>query len=176
MTGWFVSSWGNPISYDYGGNVYYEGDTVYMDGQPAATSQEYAEQAYQIADNIPEEVNEEQVEWMPLGVYAITNEEAGDPNMFLQLAVSKEGYIAGTYYNQSTDTTKPVEGTVDKDTQRAAWTIAGAPDGAPVMETGVYNLTQEQTAVLVHFGPEQTQQWFLVRLEEPEGSEGAQSQ
>jgi hypothetical protein len=39
------------------------------------------------------------------------------------------------------------------------------------METGIYNLTQEETTVLVHFGPEQTQQWLLVRLEEPASEE-----
>jgi len=36
-----------------------------------------------------------------------------------------------------------------------------------VLETGLYNLTQPQTPVLMHFGILQTQTWFLVRLEQP---------
>jgi hypothetical protein len=36
-----------------------------------------------------------------------------------------------------------------------------------VYETGIGNLTQPQTAVLVHFGTESTQQWTLVRMEQP---------
>jgi hypothetical protein len=36
------------------------------------------------------------------------------------------------------------------------------------METGVYNLTTKSAEVLEHFGPEQTQEALLVRLEEAE--------
>jgi hypothetical protein len=86
--------------------------------------------------------------------------------------VSREGIIGGTYQNTVTDSALPVEGMVDKKNQRAAWTIG--ENRNTVLETGIYNLTQEETTVLVHFGAEQTQQWLLVRLEEPE-SEGTGS-
>jgi hypothetical protein len=36
-----------------------------------------------------------------------------------------------------------------------------------VFETEIYNLTKEQTPVLVHFGKDKTQQWLLVRVEKP---------
>ena len=39
-----------------------------------------------------------------------------------------------------------------------------------IMETGIYNLTKESAEVLIHFGPEQTQEALLVRMEEPEQS------
>ena len=39
------------------------------------------------------------------------------------------------------------------------------------METGIYNLTEDETTALVHFGKEQTQTWLMVRLPEPEGEE-----
>jgi hypothetical protein len=42
------------------------------------------------------------------------------------LAVSKEGIIAGTFYNESTGTTHPVEGMVDEETQRAIWKAANS--------------------------------------------------
>ncbi len=32
------------------------------------------------------------------------------------------------------------------------------------METGIYNLTQDETPLLVHFGKDRTEQWLLVRL------------
>ena len=50
--------------------------------------------------------------------------------------------------------------------QRAAWQMVGKK--FPVMETGIYNLTQDTAAVLVHFADGQTQQCLLVRLPEPE--------
>ena len=173
MTGWFVWSWSTPAYYDYGygGNVYYEGDTVYVNDQPAYTAEEYATQAVDIATTIPE-VDEEKVEWMPLGVFALTHEQKGEPDMLLQLAVSKEGIIAGTYTNTLTDTTLPVEGMVDRETQRAAWTIGDNKN--TVLETGIYNLTQDETPVLVHFGKDRTQTWLMVRLEQPESEQAQQ--
>jgi hypothetical protein len=39
-----------------------------------------------------------------------------------------------------------------------------------VFEAGIENLTKDQTPVLVHFGADRTQQWLLVRVQQPEGS------
>jgi len=40
-----------------------------------------------------------------------------------------------------------------------------------VMETGLYNLTQNETPVLVHFGPSKTATYVFARLPEPPPSE-----
>ena len=58
---------------------------------------------------------------------------------------------------------------MDKDTQRVAFRI-GESDQI-VVETGLYNLTQEQAPVLVHFGADKVENWLLVRLEAPEKEE-----
>jgi hypothetical protein len=89
--------------------------------------------------------------------------------MIVQLAVSKEGIIAGTFYNGTTDEGRPIEGMVDQESQRAAWKLADGTNPEVVMETGIYNLTQEETSALVHFGPEKTQTWLMVRLPEAQG-------
>lgn len=170
MTTWLNNGQANqPIYYDYGNNIYYEGDNVYYDGQPISSSAAYANQAQAIADNIPE-VNAADVEWLPLGVFALAkqDETAEDSTLFLQLAISKEGIIAGTLQNTATDKSTEVEGTVDQDSQRAAW---GPVDKEwPIMETGVYNLTENQLDALVHFADGTTQQWSLSRLDEPENN------
>ena len=62
---------------------------------------------------------------------------------------------------------------VDKETQRAVWTIGDNKN--TVMETGIYNLTTDETPVQVHFGTEQTKQWLMVRMEEPEEGEAQQT-
>ena len=174
LTRWFVGRpWGAAIYYDYGvgGNFYYDNDMVYIDGQEVCSAEEYAEQAYQIAEALPEVPEEQEVEWMPLGVFALTNQDKGEPDMMLQLAVSKEGIIAGSYFNTTTETTLPIEGSVDRETQRAAWTVVNDKGDSPVMECGIYNLTQDETTVLVHFGKDTTQQWLLVRMPEQEDSQ-----
>jgi len=62
-----------------------------------------------------------------------------------------------------TDQCQTVQGQVDQDTQRVAFRI-GESDNI-VAETGLYNLTQEEAPVLIHFGTERTENYLLVRLE-----------
>lgn len=178
MTGWLVHSWTTPVYYRYGsgGTVYYENDVVYLDGQQQGTAEEYYQQSAEIAESAPEITDEqaEQTEWMPLGVFALTSEGVNASSMFLQLAVSKEGILAGTFYNETTGVTHPVEGMVDQKTQRAVWKAADDSNPDLVMETGIFNLTEDETEVLIHFGPEQTQTWLMVRLEESERPEPEQ--
>jgi len=162
-------NWGSAAAYDYGtgGNVYYEGDTVYADGEEVP-AEEYAAQAEEIATTVPEVENPDEMDWLPLGVFALTRDNKTDvvPNMFLQLAVSKEGIIAGTYQNKTTEQTQSVEGMVDQKSQRAAWVIGDRK--TPILETGISNLTENEASVLVHFEGGQTQQWLMVRIDNPE--------
>ena len=160
------SSWDSPAYYDYGEGIYYEDEQVYMNGKPVASADEYYQQASDLAKSAPP-AQESETEWLPLGVFAISRDQATDSNVVLQLAVEKDGVIAGTYYNTTTDIARPVKGKVDKKTQRAAWTFDDGKNTDIIMETGIFNLTQDQTEALVHFGNEKTQQWLLVRLDQP---------
>lgn len=164
--GWFTwQAWSKPYTYNYGTTVIYEGDKVYYEGKEVATTTQYYEQAVQIADGVPPDAEPEQMEWLPLGVFAIAEENATDSGMLLQLAVSKEGVVAGTFWNEGTDVGVPVEGMVNEKTQRVAWRLADGSNPDLVMETGIYNLTEDETTALVHFGEDQTQTWLMVRLE-----------
>jgi hypothetical protein len=167
LGGWFPGWWSQPAYYDYGGSVYYEDDSVYYGDQAVATADEYYDQAAAIAENVPE-VNDEEAEWLPLGVFALTQPDTESSDRVLQLAVSKEGVIAGTFYNDTSGSTHPVEGSVDKKTQRAVWHITDGTNPDVVMETGIYNLTKDETEALLHFGSGQTQSVLMVRLPEPE--------
>ena len=86
-----------------------------------------------------------------------------------QLAVNKDGVIRGNYYNAIADTTEPVYGSVDKKTQRAAWTVGERK--TPVYEAGIANLTKDETTMLVHFAKDNSQQFTLVRIQQPEGEQ-----
>jgi hypothetical protein len=163
VTGWVGGSWAEPVYYDYGNTIVYQDGGVYQDGEEVATAEEYAHQAQQVAQT-PVEADPENVEWMPLGTFSMVREKDTKPTMFLQLAVSKEGIITGTYSNTTSDSAQPVEGHVDKESQRAAWWIGDNQN--TILETGIYNLTQDEAPLLVHFGSQQTQNWLLVRLEE----------
>lgn len=172
VTRWVAYRWSRPVYYGYGsgGNVYYENNVVYVDGQEYCSADQYYEQATAIAGSVPEisEAQAEQIEWLPLGVFALTQEGVDATNMLLQLAVTKEGIIAGTLFNETTGLERPVEGMVDRETQRAAWSPADGKNADVVMETGIYNLTENEVTALVHFGKERTQTWVMIRLDQPE--------
>jgi hypothetical protein len=191
LTGWFAGSWGEPIYYDYGGNVVYNDNSVYVNDQDVGTPEQFAQQAIDTAaagaqalpgdaasDATGDNTAEDPANWMPLGVFAVTKQGTDKPTIFLQLAVNKQGIIAGTYENTGTDQSLPITGSVDKQTQRACWTVGKYKD--TVMETGIYNLTQDETQVLVHFGTQKTQTWSMVRMNQPQdnaaqGADGAAS-
>lgn len=167
LTGWVGYGWSDPYAYSYGENVYYEDDSVYYGDEVVASAEEYALQAEQIAASAPE-VAADQGEWMSLGVFALTPDgqaSGPDPTLFVQLAISKDGIISGTLHNTATDSTQSIEGMADKASQRCAWNVVGKT--RPIMESGIVNLTEDAAPALVHFADGQTQQWLMVRLEEP---------
>jgi hypothetical protein len=171
---WALATWpyasgycgcsGEPVYYDYGGNVAYEDGTVYADDQPVASAEEYYQQADQIADSGAEAANED---WMPLGVFAVIAEEGQtQTDKIVQLAINRDGVIRGNFQDVMTDTVTPILGAVDKATQRVSLKLEG--NDALVVETGLYNLTNDEAPVLVHFGPDRQEGRVFVRLKQPE--------
>jgi len=167
-----------PVYYAYGqgGNVYYENNVVYVNGQSAGTPDQYYQQAQALAAAAPpaDQLNGQQQEWLPLGVFAMTSEDTGDSQLVVQLAVNKQGVIAGTYYNEPNQVSRPIQGTVDVKTQRAAIGFADNKNTDRILETSINNLTQDEAPALLHFGAEQSQPMLLVRLKQPEGTAPSQ--
>ncbi len=159
--------WGytsEPAYYDYGTTTVYEGDTVYVNGDSVGTSEQYAAQATTIADAGQTASPGKEDEFMTLGVYGMVQGDETTATQIFQIKVNKQGVIRGEYYNATTDTTEKISGSVDKKTQRAAWTIAGKK--TPVYEAGAANLTKEETTMMVHYSKDRSQQFTLVRIEQ----------
>ncbi len=171
LDGWFGYGNQDPIYYDYGNNVTYQDNSVYMNGQDVGTSDEYYQQAQDMASTGADAQATDDDQWVSLGVFAMTNDQQTKANLILQLAVNKAGIIRGNYTATLTNNTLPVQGSVDKKTQRAAWTIGDNKDN--VIETGIYNLTKDEAPCLVHFGKDKTEQWVLVRIKDDSSSPSA---
>lgn len=161
----FVGINAAPVVYDYGSNVVIENNNIYVDGNPVATADLYAAQANQIVEAGRQARPTDTDEWQPLGVFGLIQENETVAQRTFQLAVNKTGVVRGNYYDAVADSTLPVVGSVDKNTQRVAWSIGDKKD--IVFETGLTNFTKEESTVLIHYGKENTQQMILVRLEEP---------
>jgi hypothetical protein len=156
-----------PYQYNYGTSVTCQGGNVYYGSQVAATEPQYAQQATAIAQAGQAANPPAGDDWQPLGVFALTRGDEAQSNDTFQLAVNRQGIVRGNYYNAVAGATQPVAGSVDAKTQRVAWTVGGKPD--VVYETGLYNLSQDDTSVLAHFGPNRTEQYGLFRIPPPNG-------
>ncbi|EAQ77393.1 hypothetical protein [Blastopirellula marina] len=168
MGTWFAWSWPQPYPYDDGTNVVYRDNYVYVNDQQYASADQYYQQADTIAESIPQDADPPKIEWMPLGVFAICEQNAADTGLLIQLAVSINGIIAGTFYNDIADSGRPLQGMVDQKTQRAAWKFADDKNTDVVMKTGIYNFTKEESTALVHYGEEKTETWLIVRMPAPD--------
>lgn len=157
----------DPLYYDYGSNVVYTDNNVYVNGNDAGTATEYYNQAADIANEGREgdaSANANET-WQSLGVFGMVQEGEQTAQQIFQLAIDSEGTIRGNYYDAIADNTLPVYGSVDPTTQRAAWSVGDKK--TVVFETGLANLTKDQTSILVHYGEDRTEQMMLVRLPEP---------
>jgi hypothetical protein len=177
---WSSTSWffgptlaSDPIVYDPGTTASYEGDTYYQDGVAQSSAAEASRYASELASPpvneypVPTPVAEGQAQdWLPMGVWALTQQEQGDANMFMQISIDKNGLLAGAYKNVMTGDEQPIVGRLDMRTQRVAWHVGNATQ--TVYETGLSGFENDVLSVFVHFGDVETQTWLLVRLPSPE--------
>jgi hypothetical protein len=164
-----------PAYVDYGMNVVYEGETTYVNNNPVPTAQ-YTQPMVNLAVNVeqpppplPPEPGQK-AQWMPLGVFALAQQEKGDPIMFMQLSVNQDGLISGAYSSTLTDDNRTVAGQVDPKTQQAAWRIGENMN--TIFMTSLANLTLDVSPVQIDFGGGRIQTWLLVRMPEPPPADG----
>jgi hypothetical protein len=168
-----------PVVYDPGTTIVYQGDVVYVNGvADSKSAKEYRQEARELATpalaEVPVPVAAEEgeaEEWLPTGVWALTQQEQGDAVMFMQISVNKQGVVAGAYKNVMTGDEQPLIGQLNLETQVMAWHVGDATQS--IYETSVSSLTGDVASVFVHFGEEQTQTWLLVRLPSPEMPPGS---
>jgi len=168
-----LARWGGygsvPVAYDYGTSVQYQDDGVYVQGDRVGSAEEYAGEAAALAAAGGSENVAAKDEWRSLGVFALGRTGDSQSDAFMNLAIDEAGLLRGTYYDAVADSTQQISGKVDKKTQRAAWTIGDRK--TPVYETGLANLTKDQTTILVHRDGAAVEQMLLVRVPAPEQGE-----
>jgi hypothetical protein len=184
---WAWASWGaldswfvfgpavQPIYYNYGDNITYTNNNVYMDGEPLASAADYYQSAVSLAQ-VGEQANApsqqpgssppagQDPQWLSLGVFQALPANEKTSTMMFQLAVNKQGIVRGNYFNTADNVQQPIEGSVDKNTQRISWVVNDRKK--IIFDTGLYNLTKSETPVLVHMSKDSTEQWLFVRINE----------
>ena len=154
-----------PISYGYGNNVTNQEGNVLVDGQNVGTSEEFSQQAADLAVAGQKSEASTDDEWLPIGVFALVRSEDQHAQLTVQLAINKQGILRGNYTDLVSDHTLPIQGSTDKETQRAAWTIGNNKNF--FMEAGLSNLASGDAPALIHkFN--RTEKWLLISLPKPD--------
>ena len=153
-----------PVAYNYGENVTYANGQIAVDGQNIGTAAEFSQQAADLAQAGAAAQTSDGDQWLPLGIFAMVRNEQQHPQLIMQLAVNKQGVIRGNFTDEVSESTQPIQGSVDPKTQRAAWTVG--TNQTSIMEAGMSNLAQGVAPALIHKNG-QTDHWLLVRLEQP---------
>lgn len=171
INAWYGTEW-PAMSYDYGDNIYYNEGNVYLAGEPIASSAAYYHSAEDLAqtgqqaDVQPDSsANQDNPQWLPLGVFEAIPPGEKSSKMTFQLAINKEGILRGNYFNTGDNNVQQVQGAVDKQTQRVTWVVSDKK--SIIFDTGLYNLTKDESTMLVHESQDKTQQWTLARLKQP---------
>ncbi|MBN2024267.1 MAG: hypothetical protein JW809_15900, partial [Pirellulales bacterium] len=161
---WAAVTWGTLAgwlarpAYGYGGASVYQENTYYINGEEADPTGAYATAPPAASP----ETTTPNDQWLPLGVFALVGAGQTASDRAIQLAVARDGTIGGTYFDALSNQDLPVQGSVDRQSQRVTWTVGKNPQ--TVMETSLENLTKDEAPVWVHFGPDQTRNWLLVRV------------
>jgi hypothetical protein len=146
-----------------------------MNGDPIASAGDYYQSAATLAQigeqaNVPSQQPGssppagQDPKWLSLGVFQALPANEKTSTMMFQLAVNKQGIVRGNYFNTADNVQQPIEGSVDKNTQRISWVLEDRKK--IIFDTGLYNLTKSESPVLVHMSKDDTQQWLFVRINE----------
>jgi hypothetical protein len=108
---------------------------------------------------------------LPLGVYSLAPAGQEEASAMLQLSVGKDGLLRGSYYDLLSNQGHPIQGAVDKKTQRVSWTIG--QHGKVLFETSLANLTQETGPLTVHYENGKARAWTIARYKGEEGEAAA---
>ena len=162
-----------PVVYDYGTDIVIKKEIVYVDGKETVPAAQYRQEAIALATPAtppppPVPASDDDKSLIPLGVWALVQEDKGDAVMFYQLTATKDGLITGAYSNALTGESAPVSGSIDKKTQRIAFRTGTDEKTGSVIECNMNALTKDQVGVFVHFGTGQTQEWLLVKMPNPD--------
>lgn len=147
-----------PVVYNYSLSDGY----IYNDGVQVAPVTVYESQADQIAESVSPP--EDAAEWMPVGVFAIVPQGTKDVDVTVQLAVGKNGAIAGTYFNKEGNISLPLQGAIDEAKQRVAWKIG--EEDTITMETSLDSLTKDKSTVIVYFSDGVSEIWDMLRVDQ----------
>jgi hypothetical protein len=107
---------------------------------------------------------------LPLGVFTMAPQDQSNTSVMLQMAITKEGIVRGSYFDLATNKEQTIRGAIDKQTQLVAFTIG---DDKTVYETGLATLTTDGGDVSKFDPDSNLGRYTLERMADPDKQEEA---
>ena len=99
-------------------------------------------------------------EWIPLGVFTMAREGETGYLAMVQLLINESGVITGELFDFETQEKRAVKGSVDKESQRAKWTVG--KENVMTMETDLSSLTAASGKVSVTQADHPAETWNIT--------------
>jgi len=151
--------------------VYTGSEEVTDAEEPQQTPEQLAQQAEQAGKLVENGATDppQDEKFLPLGVFSLAPEGHTEATAMLQLALSKQGLLRGSYYDILSNQSHPVRGAVDRKTQRAAFRFGDK--GKATFETTLANLTEDTGPLTVHYADGNSSKWTIARYQGEPGKE-----
>lgn len=158
-----VAAWLGWADYaDTGSGVTYYDNSVVYEQPPADESEDYANESTTETDTTDADTSADDSQWLQLGVYAVTSISGEPTSRHLQLAVNRQGELAGVYYDTITGQSQNIVGAIDQSTQIAQWQLES--NSGVTFRAALDDLTQPDGTIQVVQGTN-TQEWRIARQE-----------
>ncbi len=106
--------------------------------------------------------NEDNAQWLPLGVFALRSADSVRATRMIQLAVNHDGQLHGSHFDLLSDEVESVEGSVNKSDAQAQWRIGAR--GKVVFQTPLVELTKPEATILAQVPDGTVGAWKLVQV------------
>jgi len=143
----------------YGGTY----STTYVYEQPAATADEGAADVSRDSDDSQSDADGNAGEWLALGAYSVQSSSGEPSSRFFQLSTNRQGELRGVYYDEISDSSQNLSGTIDQSSRVATWTLD--TNEATTFRANLNDLTQATGTVEVT-QPSGNQQWRIARQQD----------
>jgi hypothetical protein len=153
------------------------GNTVVIPGGTSAGNTVAAAPAQNPTENPNSNAQENQGEWLPIGVFSLSPQGKSEVTRALQLATNKSGQIKGNHIDLLSDTTTEVHGRFDAETKTLQWTIGNANGVLFTAPAQNFNNPGQPIPVESHYADGTTSEWVMTPIEKNEsGSETSESE
>ncbi len=136
-------------------------ETVVVE-QPIVAEEPPAEMPVEEPATAEDDTEAAEPEWVNLGVYELLAPGEAAATRWMELAVARDGRVAGNYFDRALGDVDPIHGRADPESMRLWWSVG---EGTAVFQTTFDELMQPEGRLSVQPAEGEPDHWRIVRRE-----------